>query len=196
MRIGIGHIMHETNTFSSVKTTEESFKEILWARNEEMLRCHEGVKDYIGGMIDKGRELGVDLIPSFSAFANPAGTITKECFETLKRELVTNIQVKGNLDAICLALHGAGVVDGIDDLEGELLSELRKILGYETPIVVTLDLHGNLSETMVKRANLLLGVKYYPHIDCYETGLKAMDLTVKILKGEINPVMVMKNCQS
>ncbi|KRF67597.1 MlrC domain protein [Bacillus sp. Soil768D1] len=192
MRIGIGHIMHETNTFSAVKTTEDSFKEILWARNEEVLRCHDGVKDYIGGMIDKGRELGADLIPSFSAFANPAGTITKECFEILKKELITNIQDKGKLDAICLALHGAGVVDGIDDLEGELLRELRKILGYEIPIVVTLDLHGNLSETMVKEANLLLGVKYYPHIDCYETGLKAMDLTVKILKGEINPVMVMK----
>ncbi|WP_340452051.1 M81 family metallopeptidase [Peribacillus butanolivorans] len=94
MRIAIGHIMHETNTFSAVKTTEGSFKEILWARNEEVLRSHDGVKDYIGGMIDKGRELGVDLIPSFSAFANPAGTITRECFETLKKELITNIQGK------------------------------------------------------------------------------------------------------
>lgn len=79
-------------------------------------------------------------------------------------------------DGICLAFHGAGVAEGIDDLEGELLKEIRKNFGYSVPIVVALDLHANLTELMVKEADMLLGVLEYPHIDSYECDV--LDCTI------------------
>ncbi|WP_243292219.1 M81 family metallopeptidase [Bacillus sp. FJAT-47783] len=189
MKIAIGQVMHESNTFSSVKTTVESFKEYQWIYGEEILEKNRNVKGYLGGMIDKGNELGVDLIPTFSAFCNPSGLITKQTYETLRDELITAIKYAEQLDAICLALHGSGVAEDHYDLEGDLLKALRKAVGYEIPIVVALDLHGNITKEMVKEADALLGVNYYPHTDTFDRGQEAMALAVKIVQGDTHPVM-------
>jgi microcystin degradation protein MlrC len=190
MRIAIGEIAHETNTFSSEPTDVAFFQRYTWDHEEEILKNHTGVRNFLGGMIDKASELNIDIVPTFAAQANPSGIITKETFATLKNELFSKIrETSEELDAICLSLHGAGVAEGADDLEGELLASLREIVGYDIPIVVTLDLHANLTEKMVKEADLLLGVNHYPHTDCYDRGLEAVELAAKLVKKEINPKM-------
>lgn len=189
MRIAIGGIFHETNTFSNVPTTVDFFQLYEWEYGEEIIRMHTGVRDYLGGMIAKGNEKGVTILPTFSARANPAGLITREAYERMKNDLLEGIEKAGKIDGICLALHGAGVADGIDDLEGAILSEVRQLVGYDIPITASLDLHANLTATMVKEANALFGVNHYPHTDCYERGMEAVDALLKIIKGEINPVI-------
>ena len=77
------------------------------------------------------------------------------------------------LDGICLALHGAGVAEGCGDIEGDLLRDLRREFGA-IPVAATLDLHGNITERMVDNADMLFGVKEYPHIDMYERGQDAI----------------------
>lgn len=139
MRIAIGQLAHETNTFSKVKTTTDLFKIREWAIGEQIFETHFGVKDYLGGMLDRGNELGIDIVPTFSATANPSGTITKETYQALKNELLSTISATGNLDAVCLFLHGAGVAEEITDIEGDLLADLRSMLGYQIPVVVVLD---------------------------------------------------------
>lgn len=188
MKIMIGQIAHETNTFSTEKTTIDNFKLWEWDIGDVIIEKHKHVKDYLGGMITKGEALGVELIPSFSALAYPSGVITKETYEEMKTNLLTCV-ARENIDALCLNMHGAGVAEGIEDLEGTLLSEVRRVIGYAVPLVVTLDLHANVSDLMVKEADLLLGVNFYPHTDSYERGMEAMDLAVKLIKKEYHPVM-------
>ncbi|WP_108025495.1 M81 family metallopeptidase [Melghirimyces profundicolus] len=106
----------------------------------------EDVRDYLGGMIHQGEASGVELVPLFSAFACPSGMIERFTYEEMKRELLTGLLQTGEVDAICLALHGAGVVEGIEDLEGDLLQSIRQSVG-NVPIIATLDLHGNITET-------------------------------------------------
>jgi microcystin degradation protein MlrC len=192
MRIAIGGIFHETNTFSNVKTDTDFFKLYEWEYDEEILTNHTGVGDYLGGIIARGIEEGVTFIPTFSARANPAGLITKQTYDEMKNELLSRIEKAGKLDGICLALHGAGVVEGIDDLEGNLLFEIRQCVGYTIPITASLDLHSNLTDTMVKEANALFGVNHYPHTDCFERGSEALENLVKIIKGKIEPVMALE----
>lgn len=174
MRIAIGQLAHETNTFSRVRTTVDLFKIWEWTQGKELLERHTGVLDYLGGMIDRGEELGIEIVPTFATMANPSGTITQEAFQIAKNLLISSIMNSGKLDGICLFLHGAGVAEGIDDIEGEILSELRSVVGSEIPIVAALDLHGNITETMVKEADALLGNIDYPHTDSYERGLKRL----------------------
>src|SRR5690606_38135100 len=112
MRIAIGQFAHETSTFSEVETTVDTFKKAEWTSGEQIIEKHHDVRDYLGGMIQKGNERGVELVPTFSARCNPAGMVTKETFETIRDELMSRIQAAGELDAICLALHGAGVAEG------------------------------------------------------------------------------------
>ncbi|TXK86173.1 M81 family metallopeptidase [Paenibacillus sp. N3.4] len=189
MKIAIGGVVNEINTFSSFETTVELFKQRTWERGETILSNHRGVRDYLGGMIDRAEALGIEVIPTFAAFAEPAGKITRETYETIKSELAAGIQAAGTVDAICLSLHGAGVVVGIDDMEGDLLQYVRSQVGYELPLIVTLDLHGNLTEKMVAEANVLLGVHLYPHTDCYERGIEAVDIAEQMVKGGLQTAM-------
>ncbi|OLO39414.1 MlrC domain protein [Alkalihalophilus pseudofirmus] len=189
MKIVIGQVAHETNTFSTIKTTEDVFRIWEWDYGEQIINRHKGVEDYLGGMIDRAEELKMDIIPSFSAYANPSGIITKETYWKLKHELIFSIQKAGSFDAICLMLHGAGVAEEVEDIEGDLIKAVRKHFGYEIPIVVILDLHANISKKLVEEATLVIGDNLYPHTDSYDRGKEAVDLTYKILLGEIQPVM-------
>lgn len=189
MRIVIAEVMHETNTFSNVPTTRELFELWEWSRGDKILNDHSGVRDFLGGMIDGAQQRGIEVAGAFAASAYPAGTITTETFDSLQDELLSGIAEAGKVDAICLSLHGAGVAEGIDDLEGTLLKAVRKQVGYDVPLIVTLDLHGNVTDEMLTEADILLGVHLYPHTDCYERGLEAVELAERMVKGELVPRM-------
>lgn len=192
MRIAIGGITHETNTFSNVPTTITDFQNHEWQIGEEIITEHEGIRDFLGGMIAEGKRQEVELVPTFFANAKPQGIITKDTYEVLINELVTAIKQALPLDGLCLSLHGGGIAEGHDDLEGSILTEIRKVIGYEIPIVATLDLHANMTETMIKEADALFGVNFYPHIDCYERGVEAMSNLLRIIRGETIPVMYLE----
>lgn len=192
MKIAIAQVAHETSTFSTVETTVDTFKQDEWTHGQEIIEKHGNVRNYLGGMIQKGQQLNVDLVPIFSANCNPSGMITKDTYDRLIDELISGLQSAGELDAICLVLHGAGVAEEHADFEGALLRTVRGAVGYKIPISVALDLHGNITERMVEEADALLGVKHYPHTDTFEAGAKAMSVAVQMLKGDLQPSMTIK----
>ncbi|MEI3614779.1 M81 family metallopeptidase [Pseudogracilibacillus sp. SO30301A] len=191
MKVAIGQIFHETNTFSNNKTTIELFKHDEWLEGNAIIKHHDHTRTFLGGMISSANDHNVDLKPIFSAECNPSGVITKSAYQKLKKTFINNLKKVGYIDAICLSLHGAGIVEETEDLEGDFLKTLRTLLGNDIPIIVSLDLHANVTNEMVERATALIGVKQYPHIDCYETGKKAMTLLVQTIKQEVFPVMEM-----
>lgn len=73
MRIAIGGISHETNTFSQLKTTLFEFKSHEWQKGIAIIREHEGVRDYLGGMIAEARRQEVELVPTFNTSASAGG---------------------------------------------------------------------------------------------------------------------------
>lgn len=189
LKVAIGGVVHETNTFSNVPSTLDLFQSWEWDHGEVILSRNRKVRNFLGGMVDRAEELGIELLPTFSTFAYPAGTITHETYERMKNELLEGLRLAKDADAICLALHGAGVAEGVDDLEGDLLAAVRGVVGYDIPLVVTLDLHANMTPKMVEEADALLGVHLYPHVDCYERGLEAIDVASKMVAGEWKPTM-------
>lgn len=110
-------------------------------------------------------------------------------FAEMLGELLDGIEGAMPVDAVCLSLHGAGVAEGVDDLEAAALVEVRKLVGPKVPVAVVLDLHGNITQEMVDQADGLFGDNFYPHIDCYERGAEAMQFLYRMLNGEIKPVM-------
>ncbi len=188
MRIAIGQISHETNTFCRGTTPVEAFREREWLVGDEIVARHRGVRGYLGGMLAAGERLGFELVPTFSASTEPSGTIAADAYAAMRDELLSGLRGAGRLDAICLALHGAGVAENTDDLEGTLLAEVRGVVGHELPIVVTLDLHGNITQAMIDGSSALLGVHEYPHTDSFERGVEAVELAARIVRGEVRPV--------
>ena len=190
-RIAIGEIAHETNTFCPPSTLE-MFKDRHWDHGEEIMARERGTRTYLGGMIEAGERLGVTLVPTFATSTEPSGTITREAYDTMVAELIRGIEKAMPLDAVCLALHGAGIADGITDVEGAVLAAVRGVVGGAMPVAVTLDLHGNITPRMVALATGLFGVHEYPHIDEDERGQEAMAFLLRVLRGEIAPAMAIE----
>src|SRR5690625_5079002 len=149
MNILIGGIVHETNTFSNVKTNQASFQHSGWEVGEDVF-INRGVRNYVGGMIDRAESLGIGIIPTFATSASPSGVITKETERTLIETLVSHIHAAKGYDAVLLSLHGAGVSETTEDFEGTILEEVRSVIGPDMPLIVTLDLHANMTEKMIE----------------------------------------------
>ncbi len=188
MRFAIGEFAHETNTFCPGFTELDAFKARYWCEGEDLIARHTGVRNDLGGMIDTGQRLGIELVPTLATTTQPSATVSRNAYETIRDTLFARIQGAGSLDAICLALHGAGSADGIEDMEGTFLSELRTLVGPDIPVVISLDLHGNTTAAMLEHATALFYCHEYPHIDTYDRGVEAVEIAARIVNGEISPV--------
>lgn len=184
-------VSHETNTFSSLPTSWKNFEEQQLILDEAAIaRHHRGTKSTLGATYEKAEEYHWNLVVPVAASANPAGRVLKEVYEDLFGRLTSTCE-RVQPDGILLHLHGAMVGEEVEDCEGELLWRIRKIVGSNIPIFVTLDLHGNITQQMADCASCLIAVRTYPHIDFYEIALQAADMLQRTLLGEISPVTVL-----
>jgi hypothetical protein len=93
------------------------------------------------------------------------------------------------VDGVYLALHGAFIAESNDDVEGDILTEVRRMVGPRVPIAVSLDIHAYVTPTMIRNSNIVVGYHYYPHDDTFETGQRSAGLLLRTLRGEIEPVL-------
>ena len=188
MRIAVGCIGHETNTFSPVLTTIDNFKKGSYHRGDEIISAFRGTRTITGGFLDVAEQLNLQPIPLLWAFATPSGMVEHAAYQTLKTEFLTLLQNAGELDGVLLDLHGAMVTEELEDAEGDLIQAVRETVG-ETWIVTTLDLHANITEKMAHYADVIIGFDTYPHIDCYERGFEAGQLLFGMNRGNVQPTM-------
>ncbi len=184
-RVLTGEIAHETNTFSIVPTTLENFRRRVFLTANEIPAQRRGTRSEFGATFEAADTFGWTLIHPLAASANPSGMVTSEAFETLAGLLLAG--AAGGIDGALLHLHGAMVTENYEDGEGELLRRLRAIVGPDVPIVVTLDLHGNITAQMAACANALIAVRTYPHVDYYERAWQGADLLQKAMEGKLRP---------
>jgi microcystin degradation protein MlrC len=189
MRIGIGQLWQETNTFNPLLTTRRDFEEFGVLRGAEVIERLANTNEP-GGFIqtlrtwpEKPATVGLIRLPAW-----PSGTATVETFDWLVAELVTSVRRAGPLDGLLLALHGAMVADRHPDVEGEVLEAVRREIGNEVPLVASLDLHANVTEKMVRHAEALVLFHTAPHIDVFETGVRAANLLRRMMVDGARPV--------
>ncbi len=175
---------HETNTFSDLPATVESYKNRNLLFGEEMISFFTGVKNEPGAFIDffRGHD-DVRLLPVIAADAMPCGPVTREMYNLVKDAIINTCKSQ-KIDALLLALHGAMVLEDEEDGEGALLEDIRNVVGHEIPIYISLDLHANITEKMAKHASAMFPYDFYPHTDAYERGLEAAENLYKALKNE------------
>ena len=186
MRIVTGTISHETNVLSNIETDLEQFRKRRLLYGEEVFDYHRGTKTPVGGLMDGCEKHGFELVPTVFASATPSGTITAEAFDTLLGQILDGIEGAGEFDGAAMHLHGAGVAESHDDIEGHILAEVRKAIG-DKPLISTFDLHANNTRLMVESADVLIGYDTYPHVDGYERGVEAIDVIARLLDGSLVP---------
>ncbi len=170
MRIALAGIEHETNTYCHGET---EYADFYVQRGAKMLRS-AGQKNALGGALDACQAMDIEAVPVLYAFAQPSGTIAASVYESLKEELLEHLADAAPVDAVLWVVHGAGVVDGIADLEDDLIAAGRELLGAEMPMAGVFDLHGNITQAMASKLNGVFACRQYPHVDMHLRSAEAI----------------------
>tara|TARA_B100000949_G_scaffold61629_1_gene54590 strand:- start:425 stop:1924 length:1500 start_codon:yes stop_codon:yes gene_type:complete len=188
MRIAALGFHHETNTFQSVKTDYDSFADYEFLRGSQIADRHATSKFTLAGYFQSAQKFEFDLVPLLWAFTGPTGTITKDAFDRIATEMIDMLKENGPWDGVLLAQHGAAVSDEYPDMDGEISRRVREVVGLETPVVMTLDLHSNITQDQVDNTDAIVAFRTNPHLDPVERAVEASDILVKTIRGEVRPV--------
>ena len=184
-RIAIGGVQHETNTFASSRATFEEFLHAdAWpalARGGALPDAVRGINLPIAGFVAQAEVDRHELAPLLWCSAQPSGPVTRDAFERIASLLLEDLAAALPVDAVYLDLHGAMVAEHFDDADGELLRRVRALVGPQMPLLASLDLHANVSRTMLEQASVLLAYRAYPHVDMAETGGRAARMCPQLI---------------
>lgn len=192
MKILVGGIYHESHSFSSEPTDIEAFRKVLLLEGDESVEKLRGTVSEMAGFIKGAETFGFEMIPTLWAWGVSTGPVQAETLDYLIHIVRQRFEKSEKVDGILFALHGAMVAEQALDGDGYILAKFREFAGDEIPIVITLDLHTNISEQMVEKADAIVGYDTYPHIDQVERGAEAAEILVNIINGEIKPVMALE----
>lgn len=185
MKIFIGGISQETNTFSPSLTGMDLFergyllegmeiRKELWNTNSEISGFYSALEKFPD----------IEIIQGIAAWAVTSGKVTDGTFEELTTRLIDSLKTTLNIDGVLLFLHGSLVSESMDDCEGYILEKVREVVGNNIPIVSSLDFHACITAKMVDNADMLVGYRTYPHIDLAFTGERAANCLLNLIKGK------------
>jgi len=184
--------MHEVNSFSPILTTERDFRAMALRYGAEVAAAAPGEKTQLAGFlkaVEKSGAGAVKAVPVLQAKSMSGGPVDRAFYERIKKEILDAVKAADRVDGVYLSLHGAMGVDGIFDPEGDILVDLRTLLGPQVPVAVSFDLHANVTKRRVENTDIIVGYRTNPHRDHFDTGRRTGDLLVRTVLGRIDPVM-------
>lgn len=181
-RVAIGGLVHESNTYADRPTTMEAFDIV---RGRSVVEHFSGTSTGIGGMLAAAADEQVEIVPLLHALAEPSGVIERDTYDGLAEEFLRSVAEAKPLHIVSVELHGAGAAQGIDDIEADLCRRLRSTVGPRTVIVGLFDLHGNITQEMADKLDLVMACREYPHTDYFERGRQAVLHAVRLVRCAI-----------
>lgn len=173
-KVAICGLAIESSTFSPAVSTEESFRV---RRGEEVFSYYPFMED---GSTNRSR---ANWVPTLRGHAIPGGIVLREVYEKLVNETLDSLKKHLPYDGIFFDIHGAMSVAGLDDPEGDFIKRIREVVGAETLISTSMDLHGNVSEQLAHHTDLITCYQLAPHEDAMESKKRAMDNLLKRLEN-------------
>ena len=165
-KIAIAGLAIESSTFSPAKTKEEAFK----------ARIGDDIFTYYPFLskdsINRNR---ANWVPTLRGHALPGGIVTKEAYESLVNKTLKMLKKNMPYDGLFFDIHGAMSVEGLDDPEGDFIKKIRDLIGYQTIISTSMDLHGNVSLKLAEQTDLITCYRMAPHEDAIESKKRAVE---------------------
>ena len=157
MKIFVAGFLHETANLSPIM-------------EDEMYRFEgEAITPYFAGALDVFAREGAEVLKSvfFTTHMGAGGPIEKKAFLACANQIIEDVREARYRR--CLSPPTRRI--RWEDLgQGELYpAGHQEAIGYEIPIAVAMDPHGNLSPDIVKYANVIRSHHTAPHRDVPET---------------------------
>jgi microcystin degradation protein MlrC len=186
-RVLLAQILHEANTFNRFAKTIDDLRAQGCHFGADAVRAFSGTRMEMGGFLEVAAQENWRIATPVAASLSVGGPIARDTFAVLRTALVDGVDEHGGVDGVLLALHGAMVSEDEDDADGALIAAVRHAVGPKVPIVVTLDLHANVSDRMAQLADALVPYRTNPHTDRRETALRAASILSAAMDGRISP---------
>ncbi len=186
MRIGIGKISQETNTFSPALTDLDMLHAFGVYHGQDVLDVSHW-SEYIQGFLDVVGDQ--ELVGITHVTALPSGPLTEAGLDAILEWFDEDLEKALPLDGLLLSMHGAFAALTDTDVEGLILRKARETLGPGVAIGVALDLHANISRRKIENADVIYGLHTHPHIDSREVAQKVARVLLAALRGEVKPVI-------
>jgi microcystin degradation protein MlrC len=186
-RVLVAECMQEISSFNPLQGGYDNFH---IERGEEM-RAQDGLNTSLGGAFEVFRAKGMDPVLAIGARSGSAGLLSAAAWKKLAAEVLESIarQAATGVEGMYFSMHGAMAADGELDPEGYLLTETRKILGPDKPLVISLDLHGIMTDRMLSQIDGVAIYHTYPHVDFASTGQRAAHILHRLLTKKIRPTI-------
>jgi len=186
-KVLIAGLFHETHTFLEGATGLATFR----VRRDGELLESLGDGSPLGGVLERAREFGWEVVPAVDYRAQPGPIVEDAVVDRFWSELRerTLTALEAGLDAVFLILHGAMVTPERDDVEGDVLAKLRALPGAGSlPVFGVYDLHANFSAAMAALSDGLVAYRENPHRDARHAACDAAGLLQRCLESGVRPV--------
>lgn len=188
MKILIGSLHHETNSFSPEIISYENWVKEAYREGPVIKELYYQKPHAIGGMLQALEDSGVDCQVLYgldmTRYGASGGVADQRILDVFIEKMIAYVRENSPVDGILLSLHGAMQTTGCDDPEGAIIQALREAAGENVLIAASTDLHGYISDLMIENADIITGYHTYPHVDQYETGYRAAKLMLQKYKGQ------------
>ncbi|MEZ9367416.1 M81 family metallopeptidase [Shewanella sp. 10N.286.51.B2] len=186
IRVGIGGLFHETNTYATELTGPTTLKDLVVYEGEALLKL---AGTAMGGAIDACLENDWEIVPTVFMHVNTTfGTVTDDAYAAVKQQLLSTL-ANEPVDVFYLMVHGAGIVQSTSDLEGDLAKSIREVVGVDTKIVASTDLHGKVTDLIAREYDYYTTCKEYAHVDFNPCAKEALLTGVSAFLNQLTPTM-------
>ena len=178
-KIAIAGLAIESSTFSPATTDAAAF----------LAREGVAVFDYYPFLQEgQPQRQAANWAPTLRGHALPGGIVTRKAYDSLVGKTLALLEKELPLDGLFFDIHGAMSVEGIDDPEGDFIQKIRDLIGTETLISTSMDLHGNVSKRLAQHTDLITCYRMAPHEDALESKQRAVDnLLERLQSGKGKP---------
>ncbi len=174
----------ESNSFNPVIAGRYAFEMGGIVAGEDFIKKIVREPCAANGMLREMQDAGYEVIPAYSMVAQSGGPIAQSLVEEFLDNTLPVLRANLPVDCVMVSLHGATQATECEDVCGKLLSEIRAVVGDDTVIAASCDMHANATDLMLEKADFISGYLTYPHTDYYDVGRRAARLAIRRLKGE------------
>lgn len=195
MRLFVASLATETNTFAPLYVDRSAFESAFYCPPGTHPDTPTLCSAPVVAALRRAASEGYTLIEGTATWAEPAGLVSREAYESLRDEILGQLAAALPVDIVLLGLHGSMVARDYDDCEGDLMARARALVGPECIIGAELDMHCHLSAQMVEAADAIVAFKEFPHTDFLARAEDLLDLCLMAARGQVKPVSAVFDCR-